>query len=62
MNHSLKGIPTFACICGCMVMNLKVVFDEETRLVGWYDTGMECDMCGMQLTAPTPIDDGADCA
>lgn len=43
-------------------MNLKVIFDGDTRLVGWYDLEMECDMCGMQLTAPTPIDDGADCA
>lgn len=58
---NLKGVPTMACICGSRVFNLRVMWDESTREIGWYDLEQECFNCGMLLTAPTPIDDGWDC-
>jgi hypothetical protein len=63
MSLNLKGIPSMACICGCKIFNLRVMWDEETREVGWYDLEQSCFDCGALLTAPTPIDDeGMDCA
>lgn len=65
-NHTLKekwnlmddfrGEPTFACICGCKMFNITVMWDEETRAVGWYDLKQECKECGTWTTAPTEID------
>jgi hypothetical protein len=59
--NDLTGTPAFACICGCQVFNLRVQWDEETRLPGWYDLEQECFECGTLLTAPTPIDEGFEC-
>jgi len=55
--NDLTGTPTFACICGCQVFNINVKWDEETRLVGWYDLVQKCIECGTITTAPTPIDE-----
>lgn len=56
----LRGIPTFACICGCKMFRIIVMWDEETRAVGWYGLTQECIECGTTTTAPTPIDDEND--
>jgi len=56
----LRGIPTFACICGCKMFRIIVMWDEETRAVGWYGLTQECIECGTTTTAPTPIDDEPD--
>jgi len=37
------------------------MWDEETRLPGWYDLSQTCYECGTVTTAPTPIDEGMDC-
>jgi hypothetical protein len=48
--------PTFACICGCKMFVITVMWDEESREVSWYDLRQECKECGAISTAPTPID------
>jgi len=54
--NDLRGIPTFACICGCAMFNVVVMWDEDTRAVGWYDLAQKCIECGTISTAPTEID------
>ena len=54
--NDLTGEPTFACICGCKMFNLTIMWDEDTRAVGWYDLRQECYECGTITTTPTPID------
>ena len=54
--NDLRGIPTFACICGCAMFKVVVMWDEDTRAVGWYDLAQECFECGTISTAPTEID------
>ena len=61
MNNDLTGIPTFACICGSKMFNLTVMWDEETREVGWYNLRQQCVECSTWTTAPTPIDEEMDC-
>lgn len=53
----LQGTPTFACVCGCAMFNVTVMWEEETREVGWYDLKQTCIECGSISTAPTPIDE-----
>ena len=48
--------PTFACICGCKMFTITVMWDEETRELGWYALKQECREWGTKSTAPTPID------
>lgn len=48
--------PTLACICGCLMFEITVMWDTETREVGWYDLRQRCKECGAESTAPTPID------
>jgi hypothetical protein len=43
------------------MFKVTVMWDEETRAVGWYDLAQECIECGTLTTAPTDID-GDDCA
>lgn len=50
--------PTFACICGCLMFEVTVMWDKEDRTVGWYDLRQKCKECGAESTAPTPIDKG----
>lgn len=52
----LRGVPTLACICGSLMFNITVMWDEETRAVGWYDLKQQCHTCGAISTAPTEID------
>ena len=59
--NDLRGLPTFACICGCVMFETVVMWDEETRSVGWYDLSQRCIECGSLSTAPTPIDKELDC-
>jgi len=62
MTNDLRGIPTFACICGSKIFQVNLMWDEETRLPGWYDLSQTCYECGTVTTAPTPIDKEMDCA
>jgi hypothetical protein len=50
----LRGTPTHVCICGCIVWNVKVIFEDDE--IGSYFLDMECANCGSLATAPTPID------
>ena len=50
--------PTLACICGCLMFEVTLMWDEDTREVGWYDLKQKCKECGSISTAPTPIDEG----
>jgi hypothetical protein len=52
----LQGEPTFACICGCLMFEITVMWNMEDRTVGWYDLKQKCKECGSVSTAPTPID------
>lgn len=62
IDFSFNGkIPTFACICGSAMFKITVMWDEQTRAVGWYDLRQECAMCGAISTAPTEIDEELDC-
>jgi hypothetical protein len=54
----LRGTPTHACVCGCNVFNLKVMFEDGQ--IAQYFLDMECASCGSLATAPTPIDDRND--
>ena len=54
--NDLRGTPAFACICGCLMFEITVMWDKETREVGWYDLSQRCKECGTITTAPTPMD------
>ena len=56
MTDDLRGTPTFACICGCLMFEITVMWDVETREVTWYDLAQKCKECGTITTAPTPMD------
>ena len=56
LSHDFRGEPSFACICGCKMFRVTVMWDEETRSVGWYDLTQQCIDCGTLTTAPTEID------
>ena len=49
----IRGTSTTICPCGCMVWNLKVIWDEE-GIIDSYFVDMECASCGTLATAPTP--------
>lgn len=53
----LTGSPTMVCVCGSKMWQLNIMWDEETRAVGWYDLKQTCFDCGAIATAPTPIDE-----
>ena len=55
-----RGSPTFACPCGCNMLLMAAVFDQETRLPGMYLLDAMCVRCGSLVTIPTPVDEGAD--
>jgi hypothetical protein len=38
------------------MFQVTVMWDEETRAVGWYDLAQTCFECGTTTTAPTEID------
>lgn len=57
MVDDLRGTPTIACICGCLMFRITVMWDADTREVGWYDLQQECIECHTLTTAPTPIDE-----
>jgi rRNA maturation protein Nop10 len=38
------------------MFEITVMWDKETREVGWYDLRQKCKECGAESTAPTPID------
>lgn len=53
-----KDNPTMACICGCKMFEITVMWDEQERAVGWYDLKQKCKDCGATSCAPTPVDEG----
>lgn len=55
-----RGHPTHACPCGGTLFVICTVFDRDTRLPGLYLLDAMCAHCGALVTAPTPIDEGAD--
>lgn len=52
----VRGMPTFACMCGCTWFYTVARFDQDTRLVGMYLTDGMCALCGTLVTLPTPVD------
>lgn len=56
-----KDVIATACICGCKIFQLNIMWDEEYKTVGWYDLRQSCHECGRVFKAPTPIDEGMDC-
>jgi hypothetical protein len=54
VKHNYRGIPTHACPCGSILINVKCIF-ESGEIVMWF-TEAECAMCGALITAPTPKD------
>lgn len=53
-----KALPTLACpACGCLMFEVTVMWDNDSRSVGWYDLRQKCKECGAFSTAPTPIDE-----
>ena len=53
----VRGEPTTMCPCGCIVWNVKVIWDEEDGNMAMYFIDMECAECGTLATAPTPAED-----
>jgi hypothetical protein len=39
------------------MFEVTVMWDADTREIGWYDTRQKCKECGSISTAPTPIDE-----
>jgi ribosomal protein S27E len=54
VKQNYRGIPTHACPCGSVLLNVKCIF-EDYEIVLWF-TEAECAMCGALVTAPTPGD------
>lgn len=52
-----RGIPTLMCPCGYNMVVMCAVFNEETRLPGFYLLDGKCAACGAWLTLPTEIDE-----
>lgn len=49
---NLTGLPTRVCLCGCDLILLPVVFDDDDEISGYLTTGF-CATCGAMLTVPT---------
>ena len=49
-----KENPIHVCICGSMLWNVKVMFEDGE--ISMYMLDMECALCGALATAPTPQD------
>lgn len=54
VKHNYRGIPTHACPCGSVLLNVKCIFDAGEIAMWFVDA--ECAMCGALVTAPTPED------
>ena len=54
VKQNYRGIPTHACPCGSVLLNVKCIFSEGEIAMWFVDA--ECAMCGALLTAPTPKD------
>lgn len=52
----LRGKPLMVCVCGSLMWEVKVMWDQEDRTIGWYDLTQTCVECGAIATAPTEID------
>jgi hypothetical protein len=52
-----RGIPTLQCPCGFNMFIMCAVFDEDTRLPGFYLLDGRCASCGAWVTLPTEIDE-----
>lgn len=51
-----RGEPTFCCPCGCNQFLIVTVFDEETRLPGFFLRDAMCVTCSALLSVPFPSD------
>ncbi len=49
-----KEHPLEVCICGSLLWNVQVMFEEGQ--ISLYMLDMECALCGALATAPTPED------
>ena len=49
-----KDNPLEVCICGSMLWDVQVMF--ENGEISLYMLDMKCSLCGSLATAPTPID------
>jgi hypothetical protein len=49
-----KERPLHVCVCGSMLWNVQVMFEDGE--ISLYMLDMECALCGTLATAPTPID------
>jgi hypothetical protein len=54
VKQNYSGIPTHACPCGSVLLNVKCIF-EGGEIALWF-TEAECALCGALVTAPTPED------
>jgi len=50
----LRGEPTTVCICGSLLWDLTVKFDNESKEIALYFMTMRCTLCGSLATAPIP--------
>lgn len=55
-----RGIPTHECPCGSNWILVCAVFNQETKLPGFYMLDGMCACCGALLTIATPIDEMED--
>lgn len=53
--EDFRGVPTCECVCGSRMFLAWCMFDEDTRLPGFYLTDGLCEK-GHLVTLPTPID------
>ena len=58
-DHRWAG-PTLECMCGCTMFMMLAVFDEDTRLPGFFLTDGMCVSCNALVRLPTPIDEAPD--
>lgn len=52
-----RGMPTYTCACGSDMFLIAAVFDDDTRLPGFYLLDGKCAACGALATMPCPIDE-----
>ena len=52
--------PTGECLCGCGMFAMLAVFDDETRLPGFFLTDGLCVACNALVRLPTPVDQWPD--
>lgn len=51
-----RGVPTYACPCGCNMFFMLAAFDTDTALPGYYVLDGLCMRCHSLVTLPCPTD------